>query len=1170
MQVGNTVLDVVLKEICVETGNKVALAYSKDNTNGQLAGKITFYELSGPNWIESGPVLYGNPGEEVGVSFKLSDNGNILGIRTVNTGEIRVYQNINHSWVQMGLSFQGQSPTDTTGAFSISADGMRIATTIKNHVNPGVNGIVQVYDWDGTAWNQIGSDIKATSAIASYIGEAMDISGTGQLLAVSGKVPSAIDGELFFFRWDNNISDWAANGSIAGVPNGEFFARGLQVSYDGSVVAYSIQGDGGPPLDPTGSLRVIKQDFPGAPWYQLGNTIWGDSGYGYGENIDLSDNGKRVVWEGDGGIGQPVNSGCVRVYEFDGTNWGLIFEKYGEADETFGSYGVSLNGDGSVVSTLTNTPSTLSSFKSFSIGIANGSFYYDLNQNCVKDGSETGIPNHLGIIQPGNHCVQTDSFGNWSIKDLPDGNYTITIDTSRSWSTTCPVSQAFTIFAAGPSTTVVPLGISSKANSTDGDISIIMPIIRPCTNQNIYVTVCNSLAATNSIDTGMVLIQIDPILTVVGMSLPYTSVGNNQFLVNLDTIAPGACQPFTVSVDVSCTAVIGQAVCIESGLNSNYCNDEPYFKQILPTTTLVSECLTAYDGSFLEVAGYCQNDSIYFEITNTAPFGNDMDCFRPVIVLKDGVWVHADSVQLNAQQSYTLAFEGNGASWHLATYQHPLNPIISYPSVTIENCGGTTLPSQIATFGLDDQSLCTDIFCDVVTGPFDPNDKRGFPIGFSSNNYVFPNGQMQYVVRFQNVGTDTAENVLIRDTLDLDLDIFSLRPGPGSHYFEYQIVGIQVIEVIFPNLRLPDSMTNVDESMGFFSFTISQKPDLPPGTIINNSTEIYFDFNAPIKTNETEHIVYYLLESQDVIHSCGPYTWIDGNTYNFSTDSASMLFQNTLGLDSIVHLDLTIHNNISSIDFVEACGDFIWIDGNTYTINNNTATYTYPGGSYHGCDSTVYLALTTNNAASGIEIVNSCLSYTWIDGVTYYSSTNSWYTYEGASYSGCDSTIQLNLTIEAVNTSVTHGGGTLTADVSGASYQWLDCDNNYAPISGETGQSFTPNMNGNYAVQITEYNCTDMSECFNVTGTNTTNKPVFEEMTIFPNPTTGKVNIRLQSTSEWVQIEVMNVLGQRISQHIEEQTEFISLDIDGPDGVYLIKVKTESGASKWTKVNKTR
>ena len=111
--------------------------------------------------------------------------------------------------------------------------------------------------------------------------------------------------------------------------------------------------------------------------------------------------------------------------------------------------------------------------------------------------------------------------------------------------------------------------------------------------------------------------------------------------------------------------------------------------------------------------------------------------------------------------------------------------------------------------------------------------------------------------------------------------------------------------------------------------------------------------------------------------ACGSFTWIDGNTYTSSNNSANfnIIGGAANGCDSLVTLDLTINNSVSGTDTQVACGSYTWIDGNTYTSNNNAATFTIFNGSVNGCDSIVTLDLTINNSVSGTDTQVACESY---------------------------------------------------------------------------------------------------------------------------------------------------------------------------------------------------
>jgi hypothetical protein len=165
-----------------------------------------------------------------------------------------------------------------------------------------------------------------------------------------------------------------------------------------------------------------------------------------------------------------------------------------------------------------------------------------------------------------------------------------------------------------------------------------------------------------------------------------------------------------------------------------------------------------------------------------------------------------------------------------------------------------------------------------------------------------------------------------------------------------------------------------------------------------------------------------------VVQACGSYTWINGITYTQSNSSATVHLINQYGCDSLVTLQLTIHQPNSSTQVVHACGSYTWINGVTYTQNNNTATHTLTN--QHGCDSLVTLQLTLHQPTAGTQVVSACNSYTWINGVTYTSSTSTPTAILSNQY-GCDSLVTLHLTILP--------GATGTQVVSACdSYTWID------------------------------------------------------------------------------------------------------------------------------------
>ena len=138
----------------------------------------------------------------------------------------------------------------------------------------------------------------------------------------------------------------------------------------------------------------------------------------------------------------------------------------------------------------------------------------------------------------------------------------------------------------------------------------------------------------------------------------------------------------------------------------------------------------------------------------------------------------------------------------------------------------------------------------TVTGSYDPNDKlANTSHGNSSTVYRIDEDEwVDYTIRFQNTGTDTAFLVVVTDTLPQHLDPATIRMGAGSHAFSWSLSGQGTLRWVFPNIMLPDSNVNEAASHGFVSFRIRPHLPLLPGTAIENTANIFFDFNDPVIT----------------------------------------------------------------------------------------------------------------------------------------------------------------------------------------------------------------------------------------------------------------------------------------------------------------------------------
>jgi uncharacterized repeat protein (TIGR01451 family) len=175
------------------------------------------------------------------------------------------------------------------------------------------------------------------------------------------------------------------------------------------------------------------------------------------------------------------------------------------------------------------------------------------------------------------------------------------------------------------------------------------------------------------------------------------------------------------------------------------------------------------------------------------------------------------------------------------------------PSVVI----GDTLISEVLIDSAGDQTPANNyaVLRQITRGSYDPNDKQEAHGGFITPAELAAGKPLVYTIRFQNTGTDTAFNVVIRDTLPANTDLNSFEMIDASHPYTLTIIDGRYAKWTFADILLPDSNVNEPLSHGYISFRIKAASTVALGDNIKNSASIYFDFNPPVITNTTETVV---------------------------------------------------------------------------------------------------------------------------------------------------------------------------------------------------------------------------------------------------------------------------------------------------------------------------
>jgi len=196
--------------------------------------------------------------------------------------------------------------------------------------------------------------------------------------------------------------------------------------------------------------------------------------------------------------------------------------------------------------------------------------------------------------------------------------------------------------------------------------------------------------------------------------------------------------------------------------------------------------------------------------------------------------------------------EDNRITWDYETLESFNGTHAAVSFITPVNIPLGTVLTGVAyldpTLNLDNIGSSSDTVRVTVTGSYDPNDKQ-VDQGRGVARYTLMNTPLTYRIRFQNTGTDTAFVVKIKDKLDPNLEITSLKIESSSHPMTYSLNDGE-LTFTFDNIKLPDSVRNEPASHGFVRYSISPKAGFAENTVVRNQADIYFDFNTAVATNE--------------------------------------------------------------------------------------------------------------------------------------------------------------------------------------------------------------------------------------------------------------------------------------------------------------------------------
>ncbi len=199
--------------------------------------------------------------------------------------------------------------------------------------------------------------------------------------------------------------------------------------------------------------------------------------------------------------------------------------------------------------------------------------------------------------------------------------------------------------------------------------------------------------------------------------------------------------------------------------------------------------------------------------------------------------------------------------------------------------------------------------------------------------------------------------------------------------------------------------------------------------------------------------------------------------------------------------------------------------------------------------------------------ISACQSYTVPSGEVTYTESGV-YVDEVLNSEGCgDSIITINLTILPLDNSVTNLDTALVANQTGATYQWVDCNNDYEVIPGAIGQAFIPQESGLYAVVInTPEGCTDTSACHAVVITSVNVQKEENGLIFYPNPAGEELHVELTKNYAVIEAEMKTMLGSTIASWQFYNCSSFVLDFSQPAGIYVVELVLDAQKKKVLKI----
>ncbi len=478
---------------------------------------------------------------------------------------------------------------------------------------------------------------------------------------------------------------------------------------------------------------------------------------------------------------------------------------------------------------------------SANFGTVRGNVLWDKNEDCQKDINDFLLKDAIVVFKKNSNdsiFTSIDKNGFYE-QSLPLGTYEVYASVGgekRLWKN-CSFSKNTTL--------TTPNIVLNKdfLVQKEKDCSVVETDLIAnafVANEKTSIIVKYKNIGTAKANNAIAKVSLDPSLFMVNVSKPFAK-NNNIITVALGNLEAQESGTFTISVKNA----------------SNLANTQALVNEVEISPNLVCFNNPSWTGGEIQVFATCKKDSVRFSAKNNGITPVPVNGF---VIEEDVVMLVKKTMTILNPKDSVVVFTtpATGKTYRLEVDQAINYPQRSMPNVSVEGClkgnTGTFSVGYYNQFPQDDADFAKDIDVRETESNIANLNKFASPKGVSSEHYIAQNQDIEYFIRFKNKDLNPVKQLYIVDTLSEFMDISTLRIGAANLPFEYEVNGKNLLQFKLSNALIYGEQVKADSSEFFVKYRISQKKDLPFGTLIQSRAAVFTNLtDNPIFTEKIQH-----------------------------------------------------------------------------------------------------------------------------------------------------------------------------------------------------------------------------------------------------------------------------------------------------------------------------